>query len=121
MQCTGIDIVEIGRIKEAIERWGERFLHRIYTESELTICRDKPHRLAARFAGKEAVMKALGTGVRGVGWTEIEILSEPSGKPVVRLSGNARQKAQSMALSELAISLSDSQEYAIASVIGETK
>lgn len=121
MHCTGIDIIEIARIQRAIERWGERFLKRIYTGPELGRYGRRPSSLAARFAGKEAVMKALGTGIRGIGWREIEILAEPSGKPVVNLYGKARDKAHSLGLDELAISLSDSREYAIALVIGETR
>jgi len=121
MHHTGVDIIEIARIRRIIERWGKRFLHRIYTESELKICHEKPERLASRFAGKEAVMKALGTGVRGISWREIEIIAEPSGKPVVNLYGKAQVKAESLGLENLDISLSDSKEHSIAFVIGETK
>ncbi|MFC1952531.1 holo-ACP synthase [Chloroflexota bacterium] len=121
MQCTGIDIIEIARIRRVIDRWGERFLHRVYTEAEIRLCRNRSGPLATRFAAKEAVMKALGTGVRGVGWREIEILSEPSGKPIVRLYGNAQNKADRLGLDELAVSLSDSRENAIAVVVGETR
>ena len=121
MHYTGIDIIEIARIEKALERWGERFLQRIYTEPELKICRGKPSSLAIRFAGKEAVMKALGTGVKGISWREIEILAEPSGQPVIHLHGKAQNKADSLGLSELAISLSHSREYAVASVVGEIK
>ncbi len=121
MHHIGIDIVEIARILTAMDRWGERFLHRVYTEPELRLCRKKPSRLAARFAGKEAVMKALGTGVRGISWREIEILAEPSGKPLVHLYGKAQNYAEGLGLDKLAISLSDSKEYAIAFVVGETK
>jgi len=121
MHCVGVDIIEIARIRKATGRWGERFLHRIYTEPELRICRKKPSRLAGRFAGKEAVMKALGTGARGVSWREIEILAEPSGKPLVRLSGKAQARADGLGLCQLAISLSDSKEYAVAFVVGETR
>ena len=120
MHCIGTDIIEISRIAEAIDRWGERFLNRIYTEPELELCKRNPARLASRFAGKEAVMKALGTGARGISWKEIEIASEPSGKPVVRLYSKARQKADSLGLDEMAISLSDSKEYAVAFVVAET-
>ena len=120
MHCIGTDIIEISRIAEAIDRWGERFLNRIYTEPELELCKRNPARLASRFAGKEAVMKALGTGARGISWREIEIASEPSGKPVVRLYSKARQKADSLGLDEMAISLSDSKEYAVAFVVAET-
>lgn len=121
MQRTGIDIIEIARIQEAMDRWGERFLQRIYTEPELRQCRQKPPRLAIRFSGKEAVMKALGTGVKGIGWREIEILTEPSGQPLVHLHGKARKKAEELGLEPLAISLSHSREYAIACVVGETR
>ena len=121
MHCIGVDIIEIARIQRTIRRWGERFLHRIYTETELRLCRKKPSRLAGRFAGKEAVMKALGTGARGISWREIEILAEPGGKPLVRLYGKAQAQADRLGLDELAISLSDSKEYAIAFVVGDTK
>ncbi len=121
MHSIGIDIIEIARIERVMERWGERFLRRIYTETELRLCRKRSSSLAGRFAGKEAVMKALGTGIKGINWREIEILAEPSGKPIVRLYGKAQVKADSLGLSELAISLSDSKEYAIAFVVGETR
>ncbi|MFC1918602.1 holo-ACP synthase [Chloroflexota bacterium] len=115
---VGVDIIEIARIRKAIERWEERFLRRIYTEPELRLCRKKPSTLAVRFAGKEAVMKALGTGTRGINWKDIEILAEPSGKPVVQLSGKAQDKAAVLGLNKLAISLSHSREYAVAFVVG---
>ncbi len=121
MQRIGIDIIEIARIKGVIERWGESFLHRVYTEAELRLCRKRPSSLAIRFAGKEAVMKALGTGRRGVSWREIEILAEPSGQPSVHLYGKAQVRADSLGLGKLAISLSDSKEYAVAFVVGETR
>jgi len=119
MHCTGIDIIEIARIQRAMNRWGKRFLQRVYTEPELRLCREKPSCLAVRFAGKEAVMKTLGTGVRGVGWREIEILAKPSGQPTVHLHGKAQNRAQRLGLDKLAISLSHSREYAVAMVIGE--
>ncbi|MEE8420272.1 MAG: holo-ACP synthase [Dehalococcoidales bacterium] len=112
---TGIDIIEIGRIKQVIDRWGETFLRRIYTEAELEKYAGKPASLAARFACKEAVMKLLGTGRNGVGWREIETLSHPGGKPVVNLYGRAQSKADELGISEIAVSLSHSKEYAIAS------
>ena len=119
MLTNGVDIIEISRIEEMVKRWGTRFLDRIYTERELLICKGKPNQLASRFAGKEAVMKALGTGARGISWREIEIDSESSGKPVIKLHGKARSKADSLGLNELAISLSDSREYSVAFVVGE--
>ncbi len=118
----GVDIIEIGRIKEATEQWGERFLRRVYTEPELVKYRGKPSSLAARFACKEAVMKLLGTGRSGVHWQEIEILSHASGQPRVNLYGRAQVKADEMGIKEIAVSLSHSKEYAIAyvSTIPET-
>ncbi len=121
MHYIGIDIIEIARIQSAIDRWGENFLRRVYTETELRLYHKRPLSLAARFAGKEAVMKALGTGAKGISWREIEILTDPNGQPVVQLYGKAQIKADRMGLTNLAISLSDSREYAIASVIGETE
>ncbi len=118
MNCIGVDIIEIPRIAKAVGRWGERFLRRIYTEKELRVCRNRISSLAARFAAKEAVMKALGTGRRGVGWHEVEILSDSSGKPVVYLHGRAQNRAKRLKLKGLAVSLSHSRDYAIASVVG---
>jgi holo-[acyl-carrier protein] synthase len=115
---TGIDIIEIARIKKAVARWGESFLRRVYTDSELKLYREKPASLAARFACKEAVMKLLGTGRRGINWREIETLSHPSGKPLLKLYGNAQSKAGELGIKEIAVSLSHSKEYAIASVSG---
>ena len=77
MHYIGIDIIEIARIKKAIARWGESFLHRVYTEPELRLYHKKPSSLAARFAGKEAVIKALEAQAKGISWKEIEILSDP--------------------------------------------
>jgi len=119
MQYIGVDIIEIDRIQQAIERWGERFLHRVYTNAELNLCRGKPESLAVRFAGKEAAVKALGTGLRGIGWKDIEILAEPSGKPLVNLYRQAPKQANDLGLKGLAISLSHSRDYAIAFVVGE--
>ena len=121
MDCIGIDIIEIARIEKAIYRWGENFLHRVYTAPELKLYHNKPLSLAARFAGKEAVIKALGPQTQGISWREIEILSDSGGKPSVRLYGKAQEQADSLGLDKLAISLSHSKEYAIALVAGETK
>ncbi len=121
MHHVGVDIIEIARIEGAIACWGERFLHRVYTERELRLCRKRFSSLAARFAGKEAVIKALGPKNKGIGWKEIEILSDSSGRPSVRLYGNAQDQANGLGLDHLAISLSHSREYAVAFVVGETK
>ena len=117
----GTDIIEIARIQETVGRWGERFLHRVYTDSEVEQCQKKPSSLAARFAGKEAVLKALGTKNKGISLREIEILSEPSGKPRLHLYGRAQDEAASLGVTGFAISLSHSREYAIALVVGETE
>lgn len=120
-QHIGTDIIEIARIEKAINRWGERFLHRVYTERELELCRKNLSSLAAHFAGKEAVIKALGPKDRRIGWREIEILSEPGGKPIVNLYGEAQNQAESLGLNSLDISLSHSREYAIAFASGIAK
>jgi len=110
-------MVEIDRVRAAVERWGERFLRRVYTGEELAYCRGRPPQLAARFAAKEAVMKALGTGTRGIGWKEVEVCKEASGAPTVRLHGRARSRARSLGTGLFSISLSHSRKYAVAFVI----
>lgn len=117
----GTDIIEIARIEKAIARWGENFLHRVYTESELKLYHKKVPSLAARFAGKEAIFKAFGAPMKGISWREIEILSDPNGKPLVQLRGKAQNHANSLGLDRLDISLSHSKEYAIAFVVGKAK
>ena len=117
MLTTGVDIIEISRMRRILERYGQRFLDRIYTPGEIDYCRWRPPNLAARFAAKEATMKALGTGVRGVGWKDIEVVRHESGAPAIRLHGRAEQRAQRLGLREIAISLSHSREYAVAFVV----
>jgi len=118
MHYIGVDIIEIARIEKAIARWGEQFLKRVYTDSELELCRNQPSSLATRFAGKEAVIKALGGLSNGFRWREIEILSDPRGKPVVHLHGSVRTQASTLGVGDIAISLSDCEEYAVAFVVG---
>ena len=119
MQNIGIDIVEIDRIKRAIERWGQSFLNRVYTEPELKLYSKHPSSLAARFSGKEAVIKAL--SAKGIGLKEIEILSDNDGKPKVKLYGKGQHRAEEMNMLNLAISLSHCKDYAVACAIVETK
>ncbi len=114
---VGVDIIEIERVAGVIARRRERFLQRVYTAAELAYCRGRIPELAARFAGKEAITKALGTGIRGLAWREMEILSDPLGKPVVRLHGRAQQRAAAIGLADFAISLSHSREFAVAMVV----
>lgn len=115
---VGIDIVEVKRIEAALARWGERFLRRVYTPAEVARCRGRVPELAARFAGKEAISKALGTGLRGVAWREMEILSDRRGKPLVRLHGRAAARAEAIGLKGFAISLTHERDFAIAFVVG---
>ena len=119
MLITGIDIIEIARIARVLDRYGERFLGRIYTEGEVVYCRGRPPQLASRFAAKEAMMKALGTGVKGVRWRDIEIVRRKGRAPMVMLHGTAKNKADQLGISELALSLSHSKEFAVASVVGQ--
>ena len=114
---TGVDLLEINRLKDALERHGERFLARIYTNAERELCAGNPASLAARFAAKEAVAKALGTGLGIVAWVDIEILRGESGEPVLHLAGKALSLAGELGLREWAISLSHTHEYAIAMVV----
>jgi holo-[acyl-carrier protein] synthase len=120
---TGIDIVEVPRIAAAVERFGERFLNRVFTASEIRYCRSKQNameRFAARFAAKEAGFKALGTGWRhGVTWKDIEVGREPGGRPTIAFSGQAAEFAARMGARRASLSLSHTAEQAIAHVILE--
>ncbi|MDP2935432.1 MAG: holo-ACP synthase [Dehalococcoidia bacterium] len=116
MHSVGVDIIEIRRVAAILARRGERFLQRVYTPREVAFCRGRVPELAARFAAKEAVSKALGTGMRGVAWREIEVYPDSRGKPLVHLHGRARQRAQDLGLDTFAISLSHSRDHAIAFV-----
>ncbi len=117
MHSVGVDVIEIDRVGKALARHGTRFLGRVYTEREEKYCRGRVSELAVRFAGKEAVMKALGTGVRGVGWREIEILPDRRGKPYVILHDRAKRRADDLGLKEFAVSLSHARAYAAAFVV----
>jgi holo-[acyl-carrier protein] synthase len=114
---TGLDLIEIARIGWLAQQYGPRFLGRVFTEAELAICRGRYPELAARFAGKEAAMKALGTGLRGMHWRDVEILRDPLGKPLLVLHGGAAERARSVGLTEWSISLSHTRLYACAVVV----
>lgn len=114
---VGIDVIEIDRIERALRRFGDRFLRRIYTDREQARYAHRPAELAARFAAKEATMKALGTGVRGVRWREIEVLPNARGKPIVVLHGGARERAALLGFRHLAVSLTHSRTHAMAIVV----
>jgi holo-[acyl-carrier protein] synthase len=119
----GTDLAEVSRIRESIARFGDRFLNRIYTERERAYSAQKAspaERFAARFAAKEAGMKAIGTGwSRGVRWVDFEVANERSGRPVLQLSGVAAQVAQEMGVRRVSISLTHTAEIAFAVVILE--
>lgn len=115
---VGVDIIEIDRVAATLARFGDRFLQRIYTTGEIAYCRGRAPQLAARFAAKEAVMKALGTGTRGVGWQEVEVTRKRSGEPGIALHGRAATRAEKLGIDHLALSLSHSRHYAVASVVG---
>ena len=116
--AVGIDVILISRVRKVLERHPERFLQRVYTPEEVAFCRGRVHELAARFAGKEAVMKALGTGARGLSWREIEILPNRRGKPLVYLHGDARKRGETIGLRGVDISLTHEGDLAIAAVVG---
>jgi len=114
---TGIDLIEIERIEQAIQRHGERFLQRVFTPAELAEAGGSPASLAARFAAKEATAKALGTGIGEVSWLDIEVLRDNNLPPRLHLHGVAAQRASELGLTEWAVSLSHARTHAIANVI----
>ena len=111
---NGVDVIEIERLREAIDRHGERFLNRVFTPLELAEVGTDPASLAVRFAAKEAVAKALGTGIGPVSWREIEIRRGSARQPLLSLHGAAAQLAADLGLTHWSISLSHSQEMAVA-------
>ncbi len=121
---TGTDIAEVPRIALSIERFGQRFLDRVFTAKEIAYCQSKRNsveRFAARFAAKEAAMKALGTGLnRGVTWHDVEVGREPGGRPTIVFSGKAAEFATSLGSKRVALSLSHTEQLAIAHVILES-
>src|SRR6202051_1337450 len=120
---SGIDLVEIGRIQQSVERFGQRFLDRIYTAAEKAYClrkRNSAESLAARFAAKEAGAKALGTGIsHGVNWLEVEVVREPGGRPTIAFHGRAREMAERVGAKSAALSLTHTGTLAMASVVLE--
>jgi holo-[acyl-carrier protein] synthase len=120
---SGIDLVEIGRIQQSVERYGKRFLDRVYTAAEQAYClrkRKSAESLAARFAAKEAGAKALGTGIsRGVNWLEIEVIRELGGRPSLRFHGRAAEIAERMGVAHTALSITHTADLSMASVVLE--
>ena len=120
----GTDLIETRRVEESIDRFGERFLERIFTPGEIAYCQRKrknaAESFAARFAAKEAGAKALGTGIsRGVNWKEFEVRREASGRPTLHLSGRAAELAAAMGIKKIQLSLTHSRELALAVVVVE--
>jgi holo-[acyl-carrier protein] synthase len=121
---TGVDIAEVDRIEAAVKRFGARFLKRVFTPAEVRYCMGKPNapeRLAARFAAKEAGMKAIGTGLRhGITWQDVEVLRLPGQRPVMQFHGKAAEFATRLGCKRTHLSLSHTKEQAIAYVILES-
>jgi holo-[acyl-carrier protein] synthase len=120
---SGIDLVEISRIQHSLDRFGSRFLARVYTSAEQAYClrkRNAAESLAARFAAKEAGAKALGTGIsRGVSWLEIEVIREPGGRPALQFHGRAAEVARRLGAHRSALSITHTAAFAMASVVLE--
>jgi holo-[acyl-carrier protein] synthase len=120
---TGIDLAEVDRIRQAVERYGQRFLERIYTPAEIAYVERKANRFeryAARFAAKEAGMKAIGTGWRhGVRWQDFEVANLPSGRPTLRLHGEAARFAERLGVQSVSLSLTHTAKEGMAFVILE--
>ena len=114
----GIDIIKVQRIRDVLAKFGARFSRRVLTPSEQRYVRDRPETFAGRWAAKEAVSKVLGLGVRGIGWTEIEIERLPTGQPAVRLHGRALRRADQLGMSRIALSISHEGDYAVAIAYG---
>jgi holo-[acyl-carrier protein] synthase len=121
---TGVDIAEVARIRQSIERFGDRFLHRVFTEGEIQYCRGKANRFesyAARFAAKEAGMKALGTGWNhGVRWRDIEVVRPKGQRPTIQFHGQAVVFAEKLGVKNVALSITHTSEQALAHVILES-
>jgi len=115
--AVGIDVIEIERIARVYEDFGERFLRKVFTERERERYRGRPNELAARFAAKEATSKALGTGIVGIRWKEMEVLSNRRGKPVLILHGQAAERARMLGLTDFSVSLTHSRTDAMAFVV----
>ncbi len=120
---TGVDIAETSRIEQSLAKHGERFAKRVFTPGEIAYCdryKNRAERYAARFAAKEAAFKALGTGWRdGVRWLDVEVTHQPSGKPELVLTRRAKELAQELGVSRMAVSISHSDRYVVAQVIFE--
>lgn len=118
---TGVDIIEVARMRSAVNKWGDRFIRKIFTDREIKYSKKKKfmfQHLAARFATKEAVVKALGDGWQGrVTWQDLEVLNEMNGKPRINFLGRAERVKQEKGISEIIVSMSHTENYAVATAI----
>ena len=117
MLSTGVDLIEIARIEQSIARNGDRFISRIYTEQELDYCNGNLARLAARFAIKEAVGKALGTGIGDIRWKDVEIVCDERARPFLKLHDAAKELADELGLHHWSISISHTDTHAVGFVV----
>ena len=115
--AVGIDMIETDRVAAVLAKHPERFLRRVFTPAEVAFCRGRVPELAARFAAKEAMMKALGTGARSVAWRDIEVLPDRRGKPMVYLYGGAKRRAETIGLDAIDVSLTHLASFAMAAVV----
>ena len=115
--AVGIDMIETDRVAAVLAKHPERFLQRVFTPAEVAFCRGRVPELAARFAAKEATMKALGTGARSVAWRDIEVLPDRRGKPMVYLYGGAKRRAETIGLDAIDVSLTHLAAFAMAAVV----
>src|SRR5215203_4945046 len=115
--ATGVDLIEIARIDEVVTRHGKHYLERVFTPAELEYCGKRAESLAGRFAAKEAVAKALGSGIGDVAWKEIEILGDEQNAPTLILHGVAKQRAEELQLKDWSVSISHSQSHSVAFVV----
>jgi holo-[acyl-carrier protein] synthase len=119
----GVDVIKIARFEQALDRWGNRLRERVFTPQELSTCHNKAHpgrHLALRFAAKEAFLKALGIGMfQGVAWNEIEIINDPTGRPHMKVRGNAEKVCREEGIQEIFVSISHEHDYGVAQVLME--
>lgn len=118
---SGVDIIEVERVKRAVKRWGDTFLKKIFTDNEIDYSQKRRfayQHLAARFAAKEAVLKAFGGGwSRSLPWKDVEIINDKNGKPNIRLHGEAKRIYDKKSIEKIAVSMSHTKNYAVASAI----
>lgn len=115
--AVGVDVIERARVLRAHERFGARFLRRVFTDLEIEQAAGRIEKLVGRFAAKEAASKALGTGIGQIAWREIEVQRMPGGKPAIRLTGKAAERARALGLAVFDVSISDTETHAFAIVV----